>query len=273
MSTAAVPLKSLKILIIENLVCCTQLPNGLCQLPCLEFLQFCCAPAIKRVGPEFVQFYGQRHHTSSQPAAMFPRLHEMILSELLEWEEEMQAMPLLEKLHIEDCKLRCIPPGLAFHASYLKTLTLYKLQRLESIENFVSVVELDLFDLSELTRISNFPKLEKLEISCCEKLKSLQEMTALRELELCYGEKELPHYLHTVKPSYLLLYCRAEILTSMAAGESGPEWDKFSHIQHIEAYADDDNNRMHLSYTSKPYKMDTKIEPNLQVIYSSIASV
>jgi hypothetical protein len=209
---------------------------------------------------------------------MFPRLHEMILSELLEceeweWEEQMQAMPLLEKLHIEDCKLRCIPPGLAFHANYLKTLTLYKLQRLETIENFASVVELDLYDLPELTRISNFPKLEKLEIRCCEKLESLQEMTALRELELRYGEKELPLYLHTVKPSYLLLYCRAEILTSMAAGESGPEWDKFSHIQHVEAYANDANNRMHLSYTSKPYKMDTKIEPNLQVIYSSIASV
>jgi hypothetical protein len=212
---------------------------------------------------------------------MFPRLHEMILSELLEceeweWEEEMQAMPLLEKLHIEDCKLRCIPPGLAFHASYLKTLTLYKLQRLESIENFVSVVELDLFDLSELTRISNFPKLEKLEISCCEKLKSLQEMTALRRLRLRFfnSERQLPLYLHTVNPSHLLLdHCSPKLLASMVAGKSGSEWDKFSHIQHVEAYADDDNNRMHLSYTSKPYKMDTKIEPNLQVIYSSIASV
>ncbi|XP_047063580.1 disease resistance protein RGA2-like [Lolium rigidum] len=270
MSTAPAPLKSLKILMIQNLVCCTQLPNGLCQLPCLEFLKVSWAPAIKRVGPEFVQSYGQRNHTSSQPAPMFPRLHEMILFGLLEceeweWEEEMQAMPLLEKLDIEECKLRCIPPGLPFHASYLKTLTLHRVQYLESIENFASVVELDLYDLPELTRISNFPKLQKLEIRFCEKLESLQEMTALRKLELCYREKELPLYLQTVKPSYLLLNCRAEILASMAVGESGPDWDKFSHIQHVEAYAADENYRMHyLSFTSKPYKMDIKIEPNLQ---------
>lgn len=270
MSTAPAPLKSLKILMIQNLVCCTQLPNGLCQIPCLEFLKVSWAPAIKRVGPEFVQSYGQRNHTSSQPAPMFPRLHEMILFGLLEceeweWEEEMQAMPLLEKLDIEECKLRCIPPGLPFHASYLKTLTLHRIQYLESIENFASVVELDLYDLPELTRISNFPKLQKLEIRFCEKLESLQEMTALRKLELCYREKELPLYLQTVKPSYLLLNCRAEILASMAVGESGPDWDKFSHIQHVEAYAADENYRMHyLSFTSKPYKMDIKIEPNLQ---------
>ncbi|KAG2555997.1 hypothetical protein PVAP13_8NG042603 [Panicum virgatum] len=52
MSTAAGPLVSLRILTLDDLACCTELPNGLCRLPCLEFLQIVRAPVIKRVGPD-----------------------------------------------------------------------------------------------------------------------------------------------------------------------------------------------------------------------------
>ncbi|KAK8447326.1 hypothetical protein SEVIR_8G049532v4 [Setaria viridis] len=52
MSTA--PLGSLRILLMDNLAFCTELPNGLCQLPCLELLQIVRAPAFKRIGSEFL---------------------------------------------------------------------------------------------------------------------------------------------------------------------------------------------------------------------------
>ncbi|XBH82174.1 hypothetical protein VPH35_070873 [Triticum aestivum] len=51
-----------------------------------------------------------------------------------------------------------------------------------------------------------------------------------------------------------------EALACMALGKSGPEWDKFGHIQHVEAYADDlgahIEKKWHLFYTSEPYSME-----------------
>ncbi|CAM0953235.1 unnamed protein product [Alopecurus aequalis] len=271
MSTTMTPLNSLRILKIDGLACCTQLTDGLCQLPCLEFLRVNQAPAIKLIGPEFVQPHSQLLHPSSQAAVAFPRLHKLIFDKMVEWEEwewnvEVQAMPSLEELYIRTSKLRFIPSGLASNARALKKLSIRTVQRLQFLENFDSVVELDLSDLPDLARISNFPKLQKLEIYCCRKLKSLQEINALRRLVLTvhYREKQLPMYLQNVKPSHLLMDCSREVLASMALGKSGPEWDKFSHIQNVEAYADDVDGgiekRWHLFYTSEPYNMETNID-------------
>ncbi|XP_037432290.1 disease resistance RPP13-like protein 4 [Triticum dicoccoides] len=275
MSTATTPLNSLRILIFEDLACCIQLPNGLCQLPYLDYLEVNRAPAIKRVGPEFLQPYSHHHHASFQALAAFPRLNKMIFRKMVEWEEwdweeDMQAMPVLEELIIHDCKRR-IPLGLVSHARALKKLTIWSIKCLHSLENFASVVELDLYDLPELTSISNLPKLQKLAINCCPKLESLQEMTVLRRLVLTvfYNEKRLPLFMQTVKPSHLLLDCSPEVLASMAVGKSGVEWDMFSHIQHVEAYANDEGTekRWHLFYTREPYKMETNVEANQQEAY------
>lgn len=270
-STTMVLLDNLRIILMVDLACCIKLPDGLCQLPCLEFLQVKRSPAIKRVGAEFVQPYN--HHVSSQALAAFPRLHGMELIGMVkweewEWEEEVQAMPALHKLFIKSCKLRCIPPGLPFHANALKSLTLRDVQRLRSLGNFASVVELFLCDNPDLTSISNFPKLQKLEIVRCPNLESLQEMTALRRLvaTLLYSEKQLPLYLQSVNPSHLLLDCSPEVLASMAAGKSGSEWYKLSHIQRVEAYAKEegDEKKLYVLYTREPYNMDTNIELNRQ---------
>jgi hypothetical protein len=72
-STTVVALGCLRILTMDDLACCTELPNGLCQLPCLELLQIIHAPAIKRVGPEFLQ-PNHHWHNHSQVGASFPRL-------------------------------------------------------------------------------------------------------------------------------------------------------------------------------------------------------
>ncbi|XBH82163.1 hypothetical protein VPH35_070863 [Triticum aestivum] len=276
--TSTALLKSLKILPLRDLACCTQLPDGLCQLPCLECLEVYQAVAIKRVGPEFVQPSSHHHHPSSWVVVTFSKLHQMVLNGLAEWEEweweeEVHAMPVLEDLFIQSCKLRCIPPGLATHARALKKLTIWSVQQLQSIENFASVVELDLGCLPDLTRISNFPKLRKLDIYCCPKLELLQEMDALQKLVLTvqYSESQLPSYLQTVKSSHLLLDCCPFILISMALGKSSSEWDKFSHIQHVEAYADEEGieKRWHVFYTRDPYNMETNI--NLQELPNALS--
>ena len=163
---------------MDDLACCTELPNGLCQLPCLEFLQIVHAPAIKRVGPEFLQ-PNHHCHNHSQVGVSFPRLSELNFDGLVEWEEwewelQVKAMPMLEELKLEKCKLRRVPPGLAFHARALKKLYIYDVKHLSSLENFTSVVHLDVFRNADLERISNLPKLQKLVIIMCPKMKVLE---------------------------------------------------------------------------------------------------
>ncbi|XP_048557512.1 putative disease resistance protein RGA3 [Triticum urartu] len=269
MWTTKVPLENLRTLWMTDLSCCTQLPDGLCRLPCLEFLQVNRAPTIKSVGDEFLQPRSQRHHHSSQTMVGFPKLHTLILSGMLEWEEwgwqeKVQAMPALEEFFLKNCKLGYIPPGLSTHARVMKKLTIGGVQCLQSLKNFTSVVHLILYDLPDLTSMSNFPKLQKLWINHCPKLELLHKMNSLRRFALIvnYNKKQLPMCLRTIQPSHLLLDCSPEVLASMALGKCGPEWDKFRHIQHVEAYADDEGieKRWHLFYSSKPYSMETNID-------------
>ncbi|KAF7082596.1 hypothetical protein CFC21_086457 [Triticum aestivum] len=118
MASSVVSLDSLRILFFEDLASCIQLPDGLCQLPYLEFIQIDRAPAIKRVGLEFMHSYHQHTPCPSRMVATFPRLHEMNLIEMVEWEEweweeQVQAFPVLQELSLQRCKLKCLPPGLA----------------------------------------------------------------------------------------------------------------------------------------------------------------
>ncbi|KAG2556034.1 hypothetical protein PVAP13_8NG086400 [Panicum virgatum] len=65
-------------------------------------------------------------------------------------------------------------------------------------------------------------------------------MPALQRLNLIDHDMEIvPRYLQDIKPRHLQLDCSLRLLTSIAAGKSGPEWDKFSHIQQVKAYAND----------------------------------
>ena len=78
--------------------------------------------------------------------------------------------------------------------------------------------------------------------------------------------KTLPGYLQDVNPRDLRLNCDISLLASIAEGESGPEWDKFSHIKQVNAYADDDANNIrrkwYVKYTIDPFSFKTNISPS-----------
>ncbi|XP_037469591.1 disease resistance RPP13-like protein 4 [Triticum dicoccoides] len=258
MSTSMVPLNNLKTIFFHDLACCTQLPNGLCQLPNLQFLLVSCAPCIKYVGTGFLQ----------ATTASFSRLNEMILDGMVEWEEweweeQVQAMRRLEKLVLSKCRLRHVPPGLASNAISLKILSLEHVKHLSYIESFPSVVELIVNDCPDLERITNLPNLQKITIWNCPKLKVLEHITSLERMVLeDYTMEKLPEYMRDIKPRYLQLFCRLWLLSAIAAGQSSTEWDKFSCVEHVKAYARDRDNqrKWYVSYTrGDNCKLDSNI--------------
>ncbi|XP_044962009.1 putative disease resistance RPP13-like protein 1 isoform X1 [Hordeum vulgare subsp. vulgare] len=233
MSTLTVPLNNLKTLYFSDLACCTQLPNGLCQLPYLQLLEVCNAPCIKRVGSGFFQ----------AAATPFPRLNNLSLIGMVEWEEweweeKVEAMPRLDELLLCNCRLGRVPPGLASSARSLRKLIIQDIKHLSHLENFPFIVDLTLLGSPDLERITNFPNLEKLTITDCPKLNVVESIPALEMLVLeDYNMEELPEYMRDIEPRHFQLFCRLWLLCSVAAGQSSLEWDKFSHMEHVKAYA------------------------------------
>ncbi|KAK8448288.1 hypothetical protein SEVIR_8G259050v4 [Setaria viridis] len=254
MVVEACAFKSLSILYLEDLPCCTKLPDGLSQLPSLKVLDIIDAPAIKSVGSEF-----QASSSSStvgggvtaSTSAAFPNLTHLYLKGLCEWEEwdwEEQtagtmAMQALEGLKIIKCKLSCFPPGLANNKRHaLRELTLRELNNLTSVENFTSVVKLVVFDCPKLKRISGISRLHKIRIVRCPKLEVLQGVPVLDSIELEDGTIErLPGYLPCVNPRFLKLICSKELHDSIISGSSS-ECEKISHItKHDINYVEEDS--------------------------------
>ncbi|XP_066340443.1 putative disease resistance RPP13-like protein 1 isoform X1 [Miscanthus floridulus] len=243
---ASADFKSLRYLRFVNLPCCTQLPDGLCCLSSLEMLTIIDAPAINRIGPQFQasSSVAARGSTAST-SAPFPKLRILQLIGLCEWEEwewndceehmdveTAIAMPCLERLGIENCKLSCLPPGLASTKRHtLRELCLYELTNLTHVENIPSVVELRVFDCPELKKITALDsRLQKIRIVRCPKLEILEGVPALDSLELQDTTMEtIPGYLRAVNPRYLKLYCNKKLYESSSSPGSS-EWDKISHI-------------------------------------------
>ena len=142
------------------------------------------------------------------------------------------AMPCLERLQIENCKLSRLPAGLASTKRHtLRELWLYELSNLTHVENIPSVVELDLFDCPELKKITALDsRLQKIRIVRCTKLEVLEGVTALDSLVLTDATMEtLPGYLRAVSPRYLEFKCNKKLYESSSSPGSS-EWDKISHI-------------------------------------------
>jgi hypothetical protein len=250
---SAANFKSLRILTLENLPCCTQLPEGLCCLPCLELLGIMDAPAIKRIGLDFQVPSSLPGRDTAVVAALapppFPKLRVLQLMGLCEWEEwewnddvgcdaEQQGsakdtivMPCLEKLTIDNCKLSSLPPGLAnIKRHALRRLNLYNLTNLSSVENFPSVVELDVFDCPVLKRISGLSRMHKIRIVRCPKLEVLEGVPSLDSLVLEDATMEaLPEYLQAVHPRYIEVDCSKK-LCELLLSPGSSEWNKIRHI-------------------------------------------
>ncbi|XP_066339313.1 disease resistance protein RGA2-like [Miscanthus floridulus] len=197
--TAIVSLGCLRILFMEDLPYCTELPDSLFQLPSLEFLQIISAPGMKRVGPEFLLSHHHEH-----PSA---------------------------------------------------------------VENFGSDLKIEVRGCHGLERISNLPNLQNLVIIRCPQLKVLEGLPVLHRLALeDYDMKTLPGYLQDVNPRDFHVECDISLIASIAEGESGPEWDKFSHIKQVKAYADDDDNNIerkwYVKYTIDPFSFKTNVSPS-----------
>ncbi|KAL6908017.1 hypothetical protein ACP4OV_002187 [Aristida adscensionis] len=141
-------------------------------------------------------------------------------------------MPALERLVIDNCKLSCLPPGLANSKRHaLRELFLYKITNLTSVENFPSVVHLDVFDCPDLKRISGLSRLQKIRIIRCSNLDVLEGVPVLDSLLLEDTTMEtLPGYLQAVKPRYLDLICSRDLYASLKSGTSS-ELEKINHIR------------------------------------------
>ncbi|XP_066339342.1 disease resistance protein RGA2-like [Miscanthus floridulus] len=124
-STPIVPLGCLRILFMEDLPYCTELPDSLCQLPSLEFLQIISAPAIKHVGPEFLLPHHHEHPgalvnfgsdlkiqvdgcPSLERISNLPNLQNLVIIECPEL-QVLEGLPALHRLTLEDYDMKTLP--------------------------------------------------------------------------------------------------------------------------------------------------------------------
>jgi hypothetical protein len=133
---------------------------------------------------------------------------------------------------------------------------------LTSVENFSALIELQVIESLDLERITNLPRLQKLTITHCPKLKVLEGVPALQRLMIKDGTMEiLPEYMAGLNPRRLELHCSLGLLAFIAAAQSGPEWDKFCHVEHVKAYAREGDNprKWYVLYTTNPYNLETNV--------------
>ncbi|KAK8448293.1 hypothetical protein SEVIR_8G259600v4 [Setaria viridis] len=249
MVVEACAFKSLSILKLQDLPWCTKLPDGLCRLPSLKWLEIVDAPAINSIGSEFQASYSSSTldgGVTASTSAAFPNLTNLVLNGLCEWEEwdwEEQtvnvtggtmAMHALEFLQIIKCKLSFLPPGLANNKRHaLRKLALGSLSNLASVENFPSVVKLDVFDCPRLKRITGLSRLHRIRIVGCPKLEVLQGVPVLDNMWLRDDTMAtLPGFLQAVHPRFLDLGCSKKLYESLSSGSS--EWSKISHIEKLD---------------------------------------
>jgi hypothetical protein len=200
-------------------------------------------------------------------AVAFPKVYEMNLIGMVEWnewewEEQVQAFPVLRELLLKHCKLTSLPPGLSSQAKALNTLMIHFVQGLTYVASFASLVRLEVGALPDLERITNLARLQILIIADCPKLKVLEGVPALQTLSLDNEDMEtLPEFMGGINPRCLDLYCSLALLYSIGAGQSGPEWDKFSHIERVKAYACEGDmvKKWYVLYTGNPYNLETNI--------------
>ncbi|XP_062212089.1 putative disease resistance protein RGA3 [Phragmites australis] len=279
------PFGTLRKFVLEGYACCKQIPNGLGQLPFLEYFWVEQAPSIQCIGHDFLlpstggEGDGkddtpvitrtriesrQRHHISHGAAIAFPKLKTLGFEGMLgwtewDWEQQVPAMTVLEGFLIDNCKLQHLPPGLAHHAGRLMHLDLRNVLHLVSVENFLSLVELKIFDNPRLERITNCPSLQKTTISSCPRLKLLEGLPALGSIQWKdFDAETLPQYLREAKLTKLTIYCSLSLLKLISLQDDTSEWGKIQHVQQLKAYACESEKLDldgYIYYTKEPYSL------------------
>ncbi|KAF7044680.1 hypothetical protein CFC21_053876 [Triticum aestivum] len=185
--------------------------------------------------------------------------------------QDIHKMKLLQHLSFDGCRNLVSLPNSIVKLQELRYLALggtcvismprgfHALKNLRTIYGFPAQMDGDWCSLEELGPLSHLR---------CIRLVGLQNVSAnsfARKARL--GEK--------VYLSFLGLECSYrfddDVLKKESISEkdqrvikeSSSEWDKFSHIQHVEAYADDDGiekSSWHLFYTRQPYNIETNID-------------
>ncbi|CAL4918454.1 unnamed protein product [Urochloa decumbens] len=291
--------ESLRRLALEDYACCMQLPSGLGQLPFLDYFWVTRAPSVQFIGHDFLHpsmggeadgkgeapvligsQNNRRHHyrTWCGAGVAFPKLRELGFEGMLrwtkwEWEQQVKAMPVLENLFIEHCKLHHLPAGLAQHAYRLRELDLRNMEHLVSVENFPSLVKLWSYNNPRLERISKNPSLQCIDISNCTALEELDGLTSLQSLVWEDLDAEaLPQYLRETKLKKLRVDCSRSLLKLIALQDESAEWGKIKHVQQLKAYAghkiqeqeeesdqssqEDEEAEWYIYYTKEPYSFE-----------------
>jgi hypothetical protein len=157
-----------------------------------------------------------------------------------QWNKGQVAMPKLKKLFFDDCpQLRSLSEGLLHHVTSLEYLEIYGANKLITVDNLPSVIDIRVFRNPNLVRISNLPCISHIQIIECPNLKVVENLIALQTTKLVdYKMKILPDYLRTIMPQKLTIGCSEELLVKIARqGESGSEWNKFKHIPKVIIYS------------------------------------
>uniref|UniRef100_A0A0D3FMM6 AAA+ ATPase domain-containing protein n=1 Tax=Oryza barthii TaxID=65489 RepID=A0A0D3FMM6_9ORYZ len=254
--------RSLRRLVLEDYACCDRLPGGLGQLPYLDYLWIEHAPSIEHVSHDFIlppvgiAVDGNAPSTTTTTTKTegagiaFPRLKRLGFQGMLrwaswDWDEHVQAMPALESLTVESCKLNRLPPGLVYHTRALKALVLTNAVSLESVENLHSLVELYLADNPKLEMVVNCSSLTKIEILRCPELKAFDRLPAVRSIVWEDLDADtLPGYLQEAKDA------------------SSEEWRSVRHVQQLKVFGfkpQSETSECYFLYTKEPYHVETNI--------------
>ncbi|KAL6894468.1 hypothetical protein ACP4OV_008566 [Aristida adscensionis] len=250
---------SLRRLVLDNYACCVQLPNGLGQLPFLEYFWVERSPSIQCIGHDlFLPPLGgdgdgkgktsvtggtgidrrPPHRISCGAGVAFPKLRNLGFKGMpgwieWEWEQHVPGMTALELLTINSCK------------------------------NFSSLVELMVIDNPRLERVSGCPSLQKITIGRCPMLKVLENLPSLRSMEWNDLDAEaFPEYLTGSNLNRLQVYCSLSLLKLIALQDDTSEWGKIKHVQQLKAFRWKSKKGKadgHIYYTREPYSFEAEM--------------
>nr|XP_019707753.1 putative disease resistance protein RGA3 [Elaeis guineensis] len=250
---------------------CERLPPcGL--LPNLEDLDIWNAESVTDVGPEFsvgtssTSSGGGRAAVDTSKYA-FPKLKFLQFLRMPNWQEwhwdkGTQAMPCLKYLYLVNCpKLMSLPEGLLLHATSLTKLGIWNAASLTTIENLLSLKELDILGARKLHKVSDLPALTTLEVDDCPKLQVMENVQSLKRMKLVDHEmKSLPSYLlikgvHTAHLEEMEIRCSMELIRKICRRAS-PEWPTIQDIQEVHVYSKDRS--VHVLYNKSPFSFTLK---------------